>query len=319
MHRHSRLPQDVWIVSTDAPTGTVTTDLHVTGEAAVRMVAAFRSDAFGLPGDVHTASATIPIPGPSGVAAAYQHDPEMVRSLVENDVGAEDVLSLARRKQNVEEFHKLLENPDYFEQQVQERNGHSPEGVWQDFFESNQWILGLGLSEQLLVAVNPEKLEQVVAGHSMTDDGKRTDALLRTAGSVRLIALAEIKTHRTGLLGSSVRSGVWPPSVDLSQAVAQSQTTVQLTEQAYDAKIRPKDEEGYELSRGASHLYRPRAFVVAGRLDEFTNGDGDEHIAKIRSFELYRRNLQYPEVLTYDEVLARAEASIARLEERIDA
>jgi hypothetical protein len=46
--------------------------------------------------------------------------------------------------------------------------------------------------------------------------------------------------------------------------------------------------------------------VIAGRLDQL-RGPGGVHVAKYRSFELFRRNLYEPEIITYDELLARAE------------
>ena len=43
-------------------------------------------------------------------------------------------------------------------------------------------------------------------------------------------------------------------------------------------------------------------------MKDLTSGQpGGEHDAKVRSFELYRGTLAYPEIVTYDELLARAE------------
>ena len=54
--------------------------------------------------------------------------------------------------------------------------------------------------------------------------------------------------------------------------------------------------------------------MIAGRLSEFVSDQGGDHVGKARSFELYRRNLQAPDVITFDELLARAEALVAHLE-----
>jgi len=57
--------------------------------------------------------------------------------------------------------------------------------------------------------------------------------------------------------------------------------------------------------------------VIAGRLDQL-RGEGGVNVAKYRSFELYRRNLYEPEIITYDELLARAEWHVEMAEEEED-
>lgn len=47
---------------------------------------------------------------------------------------------------------------------------------------------------------------------------------------------------------------------------------------------------------------------MIGSLKELTTDTpGRENLAKVRSFELYRGSLAYPEIVTYDELLARAQ------------
>lgn len=51
--------------------------------------------------------------------------------------------------------------------------------------------------------------------------------------------------------------------------------------------------------------FAPRSFVIAGSLAEFV-GEGGVSEDRLRGFELYRSNLQQPEVFTFDELLERA-------------
>lgn len=67
------------------------------------------------------------------------------------------------------------------------------------------------------------------------------------------------------------------------------------------------DGTGVDVPGEYTYLLRPRAFVVVGQLSELTGEAGGHNQDKIRSFELFRRQLQEPEILTFDEVLARAE------------
>jgi hypothetical protein len=51
--------------------------------------------------------------------------------------------------------------------------------------------------------------------------------------------------------------------------------------------------------------FDPRAFLVIGSLGEFDTPHGPNE-AKFRSFELFRRNVRRPEIITFDELLHRA-------------
>src|SRR5690606_33506274 len=93
------------------------------------------------------------------------------------------------------------------------------ERAWQDLFESNPWILGVGLGGQLLTSWNNDKLEQVVSGFSTGGAGKRVDALLKTQGPISSLVLAEIKPHTEELLGPEYRPGCWSPSRAVAGAV----------------------------------------------------------------------------------------------------
>ena len=47
--------------------------------------------------------------------------------------------------------------------------------------------------------------------------------------------------------------------------------------------------------------------MIVGSLDQLTGDGGGPIPDKVRSFELFRRNLQEPEIITFDELVARAE------------
>lgn len=51
--------------------------------------------------------------------------------------------------------------------------------------------------------------------------------------------------------------------------------------------------------------YQPRSFLVIGSLEEFRTREGI-NIDKYRSFELFRRNIARPEIVTFDELYERA-------------
>jgi hypothetical protein len=242
---------------------------------------------------------------PEAVARIYNRVPDQFRQLVEDDPSATDVIALAHRREIVEHFRELLTEPDFFAEERAKVQG--PEAVWQRFLEQNPWILGIGLTGQLLTSWDNARLEQTVAGFSVSGHGKRTDALLRTSGSIRSLVFAEIKHHFTDLLGASeYRPGCWPPSTELAGGVAQVQQTVHLATKEIGEALRDTDTEGADTGE-MTYLLRPRSFLILGTLDQLRGSGGGVHRPKFKSFELYRRNLYEPEVITFDELLARAE------------
>lgn len=248
------------------------------------------------------------------LARIYEQSPERYRQIVEDDPGATDVLALASRRQAVEEFRQLLTEPDYF---AEKRGVGGKEAVWQRFMEANPWILGVGLSGQLLTAWDNDKLEKTVAGFSVSGPGKRTDALLRTTGSIRSLVFAEIKHHETDILdpGDHYRPGCWGPSRDLAGGVVQVQQTVHLAAREIGERLFDKDDSGAETGQ-YGFLLRPRSFLILGHMNQL-RGEAGVHTDKFRSFEMYRRNLYEPEVLTFDELLARAEWHVTLTEDAV--
>lgn len=244
---------------------------------------------------------------PTSLTALYDRDPERFRQLISDDQAAQDVIAVAARRSQVEKFEHLLWDTEYFEDQ-RARHGGS-EAVWQHFFEENPWIFGCTLTAQFLTSWDAHKLEQVVAGGSIGFTAKRADAVMRTAGRVRSMVFAEIKPHTAQLLQATkdpYRSGCWAPHPDLAGGVAQVQGTVQLATEQLGVRLASTNKDGSDIPGDFTYLYQPRSFLVIGHLDQLKGGGGGDHIDKVRSFELYRRYLSHPEVVTFDELLERA-------------
>jgi hypothetical protein len=220
---------------------------------------------------------------------------------------------VAHRREQLENFRMLLDEDHRFGAEKERLGG--PEKVWQDFLERNSWVLGIGLAGQLLTSWDDARLEQVVAGYSIGGPGKRADALLRTSGVIRTMVFAEIKHHRTALLDTEAyRSGCWAPSKELAGGVTQVQQTVYAATQDLSDRLRDTDDDAADLD-SYTYLIRPRSFLIVGHLGQLQGAGGGVITAKLRSFELYRRNLYEPEILTFDELLARAEWLLAEAEE----
>lgn len=243
---------------------------------------------------------------PSALVGLYRRDPEQFRHLITSDVYARDLIAVSHRREQVSIFKRLLTDKDFFNDEAAQYP--RAEDVWQKFFESNPWILGVTLTGQLLTGWSKDKLEQVVKGSSIAGFGKRVDALLKTSGRIKSMVFAEFKTHRTALLAEpSYRSGCWAPSKHLAGGVAQVQGTVSLATQDIRGRLAELSEDGSEVPGDFAYLIKPRSFLIIGMLDQFIGERGGQDPERFRSFELYRRNLTEPEVITFDELLAKAE------------
>jgi hypothetical protein len=239
---------------------------------------------------------------------------DLVAEIAQNEVTKSDIVGLAYRKQQLDVFRRLLEDDDYFQKIKHEWGLRGPEAVWQTFFEKNPWIFGYGLSFIFTSQLTDKKLEQLVSGTFLDHSGKRVDALMKTRGFISSLCFVEIKTHTTPLLWTRepYRSECWRVSDELSGSVAQIQKTVQKAIKSIGSKIELHDGIG-DPTGELAFLYQPKSFVVIGKLSEFMipNGINEQ---KFSSFELFRRNLSNPEIITFDELFDRAKFIISHHE-----
>jgi len=231
--------------------------------------------------------------------------PELVLEVVQNEVTTSDIVALRYRKEQLGIFERLLSNEEYFTACQEEWAASGPEKVWQAFFEKNPWIFGYGLQYVFTDRLSEQSLEQVVAGYSVAGKGKRVDALLKTLSAVSSLCFVELKRHDTPLLaGKAYRPECWPISSELTGAIAQIQKSIQKASDQIRNRIEITDKDG-ELTSESAFAFRPKAYIVIGDLSEFLGKHGVNE-QRLGSFELFRRQLSSPEILTFDELFERA-------------
>ena len=168
-----------------------------------------------------------------------------------------------------------------------------PESFWQKFLSENDWIFGYGLSYITLSCLTDQAY---VGGKDIKGtNGRMCDFLAGTVGDARFTVLVEIKKPNTPLLDKQDRNRSFPISSDLAKAVSQIQGycdswTRHLTDERMDFE-----------NENRLTTVQPKGIVVIGDTSELNTKD------KRRSFELFRRNLHNPEIITYDELLARTQ------------
>lgn len=234
--------------------------------------------------------------------------PELLEELAKHDITARDVATLGHRRKQVLEFEKLLNDSAFFESYKYDLGANKrSEDVWQSFFEKNTWIFGYGLNYYLNSPLDGEKFEQVVKGHDFSGAGKRVDALLKTHGFISALSFGEIKTHTTHLLkqvATPYRKESWQISDELSGGIAQVQRSVQISLSNIRSKTIINDEAGAPTGEQV-FMYQPKSFLVIGSLSEF-QGEHGINEEKYSSFELFRKNISSPEIITFDELYQRA-------------
>lgn len=230
--------------------------------------------------------------------------------ILSGKVNTAEILELSHKKEQLDEFNKLMSDDAYFDSRVEE--SHGVEAVWQKFFETNRWIFGFGLNYIFNAPLDGKKLEQTVEGYSITGHGKRTDALLRTTGLIQTLCFGEIKTHRKSILKQSkqaYRPDSWAISEELAGGISQINKTIQKSLKNISTALSILDDDGFKKS-DPIYLYKPKSFLIIGSLKEFLNSDGDIHEEKFSSFELFRRSISDIEIITFDELYERAYALV---------
>jgi Domain of unknown function (DUF4263) len=235
----------------------------------------------------------------------FSSNQDLFVALAESEDLQRDLVAVGYRRRQLDRFEQMLNDPRAFAAE-QAHYGRTPEATWQAFFEENTWIFGYGLTYQFLSGLDERRLEQTVRGADLSGPGKRIDALMKTRGIVSSLCFVEIKRHDTELLdpGKPYRSGAWAVSKELSGGVAQVQTTVADTLDRLSRAIAVSGADGDPTGEILFNV-QPKSFLVIGQLSEFQSEHGINQ-SKFRSFEMFRREMRSPEILTFDELLNRA-------------
>lgn len=131
---------------------------------------------------------------------------------------------------------------------------------------------------------------------------------MRTRAAVSQYVLVEIKRPDTPLLrNAEYRPGVWTASRELSDAVSQVQKTAfEFT----NGRLRDDSKDAHGAYTGiVTFSIEPRTYLVVGNQAELVDQPD-----KITCFELFRKNIRSPEIITYDELFERAQCIVKPLD-----
>lgn len=209
---------------------------------------------------------------------------ELQQSLTDDEVN-----TLLGRKQGLEEFENQI-------------SGSWSEAEWQDFFEREEWVFGYGLDYRIMRQFSRE----ATVGSGGTDNQNRPviDFLMTFTDYTVLV---EIKRPSTPIFKpmKGGRAGTWEFTSDFTSAVSQ------ILEQKAEWSSFAEAGDHYDKVSGrrlGARTRNARCILVIGSRKEFEAASNErEGNLKRDTFELFRRECRSIDIVTFDELLERAQ------------
>lgn len=161
------------------------------------------------------------------------------------------------------------------------------ENYWQAFFEKNAWVI----SQVFCVPCTLYESQAYAGGKSLGNKGGNLPDFLYQNRLTKNLALVEIKTPLSPLLGELYRSNSYSMSKELSGAVSQVQS--------YKQALLNEFNNLYMSSGGGFEVFSPLCVAILGSTSELNDR------VKRSSFENFRGCLNGVVVLAYDELLGK--------------
>lgn len=226
---------------------------------------------------------------------------KIIEANYEEDFLQKLVLNKSEILKNFSYASILQERVDAVNEFKQNIEKNIAESNWQKFFEQNDWIFAHGLQYKFLGILQKEgNVSPPTVG------GKEQEILDFLMGDNFFTTLVELKKSSTPLFGTSKnRSGCWTLSNELNEAVSQlleyKAKSILAKNESYDRNGKYFDQKNLD----------PECILIIGSYTELEKSSSDlEKKIKTETFELFRRNSKNIIILTYDELLKRAEKII---------
>lgn len=182
-----------------------------------------------------------------------------------------------------------------FEDELQQHRWKETD--WETFFKTNQWIFGLGLRFQFLSVLQNQAN---YGGADFTRKGEQKGEFLMKTESddERFTILVEIKRPETLFFAktSPYRNGTPGFHEGFTNAISQ----IQVNTHTWEVEGSRRERDAATLAAANIRTISPRSILVCGHTHEL------DDIDKRKAFELFRCKLSSPEIVTFDELLARA-------------
>jgi hypothetical protein len=179
----------------------------------------------------------------------------------------------------------------------QDNQENDKEEFWHEVLAQNSFIFAQLFSFPVILLQD----KAYVGGKSINNTGGNIIDFLFINNLTRNVALVEIKTPVTKLLGSKYRGDIYNISNELSGSVIQVNNYKNSLLQDYSNLI--------DLEEDRFNAFDPKSIVIIGNIrSELTEK------RQRKSFELFRMGLKDVQVITYDELFAKVEFLVNLLE-----
>jgi len=176
------------------------------------------------------------------------------------------------------------------------------EEFWQGTLTQSAFVI-----EQIFhVPIVIIKSKAYVGGKSVLNTGGKVVDFLVKNRVTNAVALVEIKTPMTPLLGSEYRDGIYNPSTELNGAVMQVLS--------YRDSLTEERRKLLQNDAVQASCFDPACLVILGHARRELVDENRK-----RSFELYRRQLSDVTILTFDELYVRTRRLVELLEGGLEA
>ena len=219
-------------------------------------------------------------------------DREALFSALRGSLTTEEINILLGRRQALQAFEERIQDATWSERD------------WQDFFDREPWVFGYGLDYRVM---RPFDREMTLSGGGTDNRGRPVVDFLMSFTDYTV--LVEIKKPDTPIFrrsqGGGSRAGTQAFSAEFTAAV--SQILEQKAEWlAFAASGEHFSRDG--TRRLEARTRNARTILVIGSSREF-EAAGDARAAQVRrdTFELFRRETRSIDIVTFDELLERAQ------------
>ncbi|MBF2090246.1 MAG: DUF4263 domain-containing protein [Synechococcales cyanobacterium K44_A2020_017] len=175
------------------------------------------------------------------------------------------------------------------------------EEFWQGVLVQNSFLFSQLFYFPVIVLDN----KAYVGGKGISNKGGNVADFLCANNLTRNVALVEIKTPVTKLLGARYRGDIYNTSTELSGSVAQVANYKNSLMKNYVTLTNP-EEERFEA-------FDPRCIIIIGNISSELLDSKQR-----KSLELFRMGLKDVQVITYDELFEKVEFLVNLLEGNID-
>ncbi|SEP91367.1 Shedu immune nuclease family protein [Lentzea albida] len=185
-----------------------------------------------------------------------------------------------------------------FVQEAEENLANPEESFWQDLLVRNSWALGQLYSYPVVILQD----QAYLGGKAVDSRGGNVADFLYKNDLTDNALIVEIKTPTARLTGDrTYRNNAYACTKELAGAVQQVLQDLSTLRASYGALHQDREPE--------FRIFSPRLLLVIGNLAH----EGD--IDRKRSFELFRNGLHEVDIVTFDELVAKAKLLLALFEE----